>query len=147
MSPESAAVSRSDFDPFIDAIVNARLRGYLRAMKEYGESPISVKFGVEALDIPEVTGVYCSRSLGAADLLGVCYDRGVRVPDRLSIVAQGNDREKKVVRPRLTTIDVRAKEMGVHAARTVLDIIDGKRPENVVLEPELIVQESTRAVA
>jgi DNA-binding LacI/PurR family transcriptional regulator len=80
------------------------------------------------------------------DLLGACQDHGIDVPARLSIVGQGNDREKNVVRPRLTTIDTHIQDVGRQAARMALDLIDGKPPESIVVEPELIVQESTAAV-
>ena len=128
-------------------IVDARLRGHLRALKEYDLRFVSVSTPEQLFGLPEpVTAVYCSQYAGGADLLGACWDRGVRVPDDLSIVGQHDSREKQVVRPRVTTVDVREHEVGARAAQMCLDLIDGKQVENAVLEPRLIVRETTRAM-
>jgi LacI family transcriptional regulator len=128
-------------------IVDARFRGYLRAMQEHDLPYISAEPVEAVLDLlKEVTGVYCGRVLGTLNLLGACYDRGVRVPEDLSIVGQDEDREKSEVRPRMTTVDVHERDVGARAARMVLDLIAGKAPESAVVQPKLIVRESTRAV-
>jgi LacI family transcriptional regulator len=125
-----------------------RFRGYLRAMDEFGADPIAVEDAREVVDLlPQgVTAAYCSRSWGAADLLGVCLDRGIRVPEALAIIGQDDAREKSVVRPRISTVNMRTQEVGRLAARMALEVIEGKTPESVVLEPELIVRESTQAL-
>ena len=128
-------------------ILDARFRGYLRAMKEYHRPYISVMWAEDVLDLPErVTAVYCGRAVWATDLLNMCWDRGLRVPDDLSIVGQDDDREKQVVRPPLTTVDVRAEEVGRGAAQIVLGLIEGKKVKSVVLEPGLVVRKSTRSL-
>lgn len=128
-----------------DRILGTRAKGYERAMLESGLLP-RMLFGEEdALDVPgDVTAIYCSRFRGAANLVGRCIDQGVRVPDDLSIVGTGNDREKWVVRPTITTIDMQAEEMGKQAAEMVLNLMDGKSVENVILEPKLILRDSVQ---
>ena len=122
----------------------ARYRGYIRAVEEAGAERVVVVKGVDLLDSRhEVTGVYCALSYDGPDLLCECIDRGMRVPDDLSIVGQDDAREKQIVRPALTTVNMRSKEMGKMAAQTVISKIEGKNADNVMLEPELVLREST----
>ena len=126
-------------------IVDARFQGYLEAMVEYDQPYVSVERAEDVLGLPgNVTAAYCGRALWAVDLLGACFDKGVRVPDDLSIVGQDDNREKAAARPPLTAVHVREREVGRQAAEMVLEAIDGKKPGSVILEPELVVRESTR---
>jgi len=87
--------------------------------------------------------VYCAQTDGAAELLNVCYERGIGVPNDLSIVGQHDTPEKLLLRPHITTVGVRALEMGHRAAEMVLRLIDREKPNSIVLKPELIVRAST----
>lgn len=128
-------------------ILDAREAGYEKAMIGAGLE-LLVRRGREIeLDIePNVTAVYCCRYHGAVDLLSRCFDLGLRVPDDLSIVGTADEREKQVSRPTLTTVDIRAKEMGRLVAEKVLDLIDGKSVESVVLKPKLIERNSVKEI-
>jgi LacI family transcriptional regulator len=122
----------------------ARYRGYMRAVEEAGAERVVVAKGADLLDSRnEATGVYCALSYDGPDLLCECIDRGMRVPDDLSIVGQDDAREKQIVRPALTTVNMRSEEMGRVAAQTVISKIEGKNADNVMLEPELVLREST----
>jgi DNA-binding LacI/PurR family transcriptional regulator len=126
-------------------LVDARYRGFCFALGEAGiipDSEESVEGFLGMTDRP--TGAYCGRALWALDLLSACVDDGVRVPEDLSIVGHDNDREKSAVRPRISTIDVKPNEVGAEAARMLMALIDGKSPEDAVIQPELIVRDSTR---
>ncbi|MFT5369173.1 MAG: DNA-binding LacI/PurR family transcriptional regulator [Candidatus Latescibacterota bacterium] len=132
-------------DPVL--ILDARVAGYEKAMVEAGLSPL-VAFAKESeLDIePGVTAIYCCRVNGATDLLGRCIDMGVNVPQDLSIIGIADDREKQVARPKMSTVDIRARDMGVLAAEMVMDLIDGKSVKSVVLDPRLIKRDSVRTM-
>lgn len=133
--------------PGKDPILATRTEGYVKAMAEHGLQPAVQRGPEEKLEFDKnVTAVFCCRYRAAADFSGACIDRGIRVPDDLSIVGLADDREKVLVRPKLTTVDLRAYEMGRMTAQMVLDAVDGRQPENVVLQPELVVRDSTRAL-
>ena len=66
------------------------------------------------------------------------------MPEALAIVGQDDAREKSVVRPRISTVNMRTQEVGQLAARMALEVIEGETPESVELEPELIIRESTQ---
>ena len=131
--------------PGPDPILKARYEGYVKVMREYELRPLMVRNYEKMLDdLKDVTAVYCTQYRGAADLLGSCVDRGILVPDDLSVVGIADDREKLVVRPKLTTVDIQAYEMGVSAAQMVLDLMEGRKPKSRILEPKLIVRDSAR---
>jgi LacI family transcriptional regulator len=133
-------------DPTAPRNMVGRYRGYLRAIEERDVEPIVVTKGADVLDSrTDVTGVYCALSFDGPDLLAECLDRGMRVPDDLSIVGQDDAREKQVIRPALTTIDMRSEEMGKTAARAVISKIEGREVQDVLLVPELIVRDTTEA--
>ena len=126
-------------------ILDARFQGYLRAMAEYDQPYISVERAEDVLDLPEkVTGAYCGRAQWATDLMCACWDRGVRVPDDLSVVGQDDNREREIMRPGVTSVDVRAREVGRRAAHMALSLTEGKKPGNTTLQPRLVVRGSTR---
>ena len=128
-----------------DRILKARFQGYDRAMREAGLSPVVFWGEEDTLEIPDhITAIYCCRFRGATNLLGRCIDLGIRVPEKVSIVGMGDDREKTIVRPKVTTLDVRAYEMGVLAAEMVLNLIDGKSVTSKTLAPKLIERDSVR---
>ena len=124
-----------------------RFRGYMRAIEEAGLPPVVVAHGKDLLDSRnKVTGVYCALSFDGPDLLAECIDRGMKIPEDLSVVGQDDAREKSVMRPALTTVDMRSEEMGKVAARAVIGKVNGQAVEDVLLEPELIVRDSTAEV-
>lgn len=126
----------------------ARYQGFVRATGDAGVTPRSAhdENEIESLLSDGLTGVYCSRSYGAADLLAFCSDRGIGVPHDLSIVGQDDAREKRVSRPRITTVDLRAREVGEYAGRMALMSIEGRPPESHNVAPRLIVRDSAVAV-
>ncbi len=128
-----------------DRILAARYEGYSDAMEEFALRPTMVIRDNESplVVLKDITAAFCLRYQGAADLLGACLDEGIRVPDDLSIVGMADEREKTAVRPKLTTVDIRASEMGILAAQMILDLTEGKPVESSVLQPNLIIRDST----
>jgi LacI family transcriptional regulator len=81
---------------------------------------------------------------GAADEL---RERGIAVPDRVSIVGFDNwEIVAEATRPSLTTIDMNLKDLGREAARRLIDMIDGKRVRGVKRLPcSIVVRDSCGA--
>ena len=135
-------------DPDAPSNMVARYRGYRRTVQEAGIEEIVVRRGEDLLQsgLP-ATGVYCALSYDGPDLLAACHDRGIRVPDDLSIVGQDESREKEIVRPAMTTVNMHSGELGKAAARAVVTLVDGGEVENVLLSPELEIRDSTTSAA
>jgi LacI family transcriptional regulator len=83
-------------------------------------------------------------ALGAALAL---YRRGKRVPDDMSLVGFDDIAGSLYAVPPLTTVHNPIQEIGELAARAMLALLTGERPQVGVPPPRLVVRESTRAVA
>jgi len=136
-----------------------RRNGYLTALQQAGLSPVeswisdcqpSVEGGYKAtrdmlaLD-PQLTGLFCFNDLVAVGALQACEELGRRVPEDLAIVGHDDIPLAALVSPALTTCRVPRYELGAIAVNTLFerfqDCPDGCRQD--VLEPELIIREST----
>jgi len=92
------------------------------------------------------TAVHTTNDLLALGVLQRSRELGVRLPEELSVVGFDNVLFGGLALVPLTTIDSRIQEIGARATRIVLDRIDGRaggEPTQVVLEPSLVVREST----
>ncbi|PSH63398.1 LacI family transcriptional regulator [Phyllobacterium brassicacearum] len=115
-----------------------------------GAPPISMREGAVAMaallkDHPDTEAVICVSDLSAFGALTECQRRNIAVPQQIAIGGFGNYEIGNIAVPTLTTIDVRAREIGEIAAALILDLLDGK--ENVTqraIEPTLLVRESSR---
>lgn len=82
--------------------------------------------------------------------LGVLHGlsvRGTRVPEDVSIVGFDDLPEARHFRPALTTVRQDFETLGLRAVESLISAIEGGRPATrTVIEPELVVRESTAAV-
>jgi len=75
--------------------------------------------------------------------LSALTDRGIRVPQDISVVGFDDTMEAGFSIPPLTTISQRLEEQGRRAASLVLDALDGRPiPHHVVLDTALVVRRS-----
>jgi LacI family transcriptional regulator len=78
--------------------------------------------------------------------MNYALDHGVRIPQDLAVVGCGNLHYDDSLRVPLSSIDQHSRRIGEEAARIALRILNSKappKPETVVMQPELIVREST----
>ena len=92
------------------------------------------------------TAILFDNDVMALAALNVAQEMGVSVPAELSIVAGDDSQLCVLVRPALTALSRDIQAYGVHTARVLLDMIDGRTPES---QPEdaarLVVRASTAA--
>ena len=91
---------------------------------------------------PDTEAVICVSDLSAFGALTECQRRGLRVPEDISIGGFGAYEIGSICVPTLTTIDAHARDIGRKTGSLLLDILDGR--QDVLIEPQLIVRESTR---
>ncbi len=76
-----------------------------------------------------------------------CEEHGVQIPDDVALIGFSNNPNTTLVRPRLTTVDQPAFEIGRRAAQLLLQKFnqsaDDESTEAIVLPTELIVRESS----
>ncbi len=89
------------------------------------------------------TAVVCYNDLTALGVLAAAAEAGVAVPQQLSVVGIDNLPFGNLSVPRLTTVDQGVNELGRQAARLILDALNGREVADVVLQPRLVVREST----
>lgn len=91
------------------------------------------------------TAVFCFNDEMAMGVLHTTRRRNVRVPDNLSIIGIDDIHHARFWDPPLTTVSMPMREMGEHAVRLVLGMLqNGTRPaERVILPHTLIVRAST----
>lgn len=97
------------------------------------------------LNTPEPpTAVFCANDVQAIGALSLCRERGLSVPDDISIIGFDDLPATSYTRPKLTTVRVPAHDMGRRAAEILIASIERDIPvQSVELQTELIVRETT----
>ncbi|MBL8927696.1 MAG: LacI family DNA-binding transcriptional regulator [Pseudonocardia sp.] len=113
-----------------------------------GPFPARFSSGVRAADLVLAAGVTAVVAFNddiAAGLLNRFADRGVRVPDHVSVVGHDDTALAEMVTPRLTTVHIPAGAAGVTAAQMLITQLRGDNgaPRRSELSSELIVRGST----
>lgn len=94
------------------------------------------------------TAFMCCSDYYAVLLMNYFMDRGIRIPEDLSITGFDNNLMSRVVRPALTTVGQDVTKKGRLAVEYLLKMIDGIEPTewDVKLPTELVIRDSVRAV-
>jgi LacI family transcriptional regulator len=95
------------------------------------------------LSIPP-TAIFASNDVMAMGVMDAVRDRGLRVPDDVSIVGFDDIPQASLVRPALTTVRQPLEKMGRVAAQMLLDLLQqpDKEVERIELPTELVVRDS-----
>jgi LacI family transcriptional regulator len=93
----------------------------------------------------DFTAVVCYNDESAIGAIRAFMDHGLRVPQDISVVGFDDIQSAAFHNPSLTTIRQPLNQMGVVAARILLQRIRGQAtfPDSVPILPELVVREST----
>jgi LacI family transcriptional regulator len=142
-----------------------RLEGYKRALTQAGlkilddyiiaERKVDVdsrRHGAEAMGQllsrkPRPDGVFCFNDPLALGAMTRALDEGLRIPEDLAIIGCGNLHYDDALRVPLSSVDQQSRRMGEEAARITLGILNSKtvrKPEKVLLEPQLVARASTQ---
>jgi DNA-binding LacI/PurR family transcriptional regulator len=137
-----------------------RTRGFVRALQsaEHPVQPIVLhgKFNFDGgteltrklLDKhPDVTAIFAANDVMAFGVVQAVLDRGLRIPEDLSLIGFDNLEFSNIVHPPLTTIHQPKYEMGAAAVDILLRLArekDKQIPEHRRLGVELIARQSCR---
>lgn len=88
---------------------------------------------------------------GTAGLLtGAFANRGIRVPQDVALIGHGNEVMVHFTYPRLTTVDIRTRQVMEHTVRTLAALIndddgddDDSHVKSEIITPTLLIREST----
>lgn len=94
---------------------------------------------------PLPTAIFASSDLMAIGAIHAINEAGLRVPDDISIVGVDNIEQAEFTVPPLTTILQPLDRIGEQGVRLLLELVDGRQPENihVVVEPMILARTST----
>lgn len=93
------------------------------------------------------TALICGTDIQAVGAIGECRDRGIGVPDDLSITGSDDIELASLVQPRLTTVHVPTADIGRLSALRIVDLIEGRVPATEpALPTELIERESLKTL-
>ncbi|WBB67759.1 LacI family DNA-binding transcriptional regulator [Micromonospora sp. WMMD812] len=93
----------------------------------------------------DVTAVFCANDHQALGLLRALHQRGVRVPEDVSVVGFDDIPEAEYFTPPLTTVRQDFDEVGRRCVAALLDLLDGpaEGPRPSPVEPTLVVRASS----
>ncbi|TWH93589.1 LacI family DNA-binding transcriptional regulator [Bradyrhizobium daqingense] len=132
----------------MDPRVQRRLDGYVSAMKDAGlfdqrlvvttSTPTSVTLGgalfTDLLAREPLDAVFCANDDLALGVLFECRRREIAVPEQIAIVGFNDLEFMASAVPTLTSVRTNRYEMGNTAATMLIEAIDGRRPEQPVLD-------------
>ena len=91
-----------------------------------------------------ITALYCEDDIMALTVYKRLQERGVKIPEQIAIIGHDGLDMIKMVHPQITTIEQPRYEMGKLAAQLLIEQIEqGATPKHVVLQPRLLVGETT----
>ena len=90
-----------------------------------------------------VSAIVCADDLLAFGVLRALGERGIEVPGRLSVAAFNDTAYAAIVTPSLTSVDLRARELGRGTAVLLRELLDGASPSWAEVAPRLVAREST----
>lgn len=148
-------------------IYQDRLKGYLDAMKHH-HLPVDESLIMESdlIDDTEIIleagkkmtnhllmtnkppdGIFSSSDFAALGAIQALKSKSIYIPEEVSISGYSNDFSSSIIDPGLTSVDQHTKKMGNKAADLFLDQvnsrIDGYQYQQVVIEPTLVIRESS----
>ncbi|HLH35102.1 MAG TPA: LacI family DNA-binding transcriptional regulator [Alloacidobacterium sp.] len=98
----------------------------------------------------DFTAIFCFNDISAIGVIRAIYDAGLSVPGDISVIGFDDIMSAAYHKPSLTTVRQPLREMGREGAQVLLDMISNPEkqfPEEIVIQPELIVRESTGPAA
>ncbi|WP_026652712.1 LacI family DNA-binding transcriptional regulator [Butyrivibrio proteoclasticus] len=138
-------------------ITNTRFKGFMTAFEEAGikvdksliyldvENKAKVGSILKELMNLSVDGVICMDDSLAGELISRCRDEHIMIPDDLRIASFYNSTILDSAMPSVTSLNFNDRNLGAVAAKSLLDMIDGKEVENQMLNSyEVILKESTK---
>ncbi len=146
-------------EPWMDAAID-RLKGYKQALATvdvaFDENLVrngdwlplrGYEAGLELLSLASPpTAILCGNDLMAIGVMEAAAEKGLRVPEDLSVMGYDDQELARYTHPPLSTLVLPNYEMGQKAAETLIDMaVHGKklRPMTIKVDGPLVVRSST----
>ena len=146
-----------------NSTISDRMKGYVKAHKSNGapvkkEYILKSKFGSNAgyylakellEKFPEVTAVFAYNDAIALSAYMAINQKGLKIPDDISIVGYDDIELASIVTPKLTTVSQPFYDIGKTAAELLLKRIrenTKSTPQTILLPTKLVIRDSARAL-
>jgi LacI family transcriptional regulator len=143
---------------YLGMMYEPRFMGYKQALEEQGiqvdcgiveECLFNWNSGREAAERLisrriDFTAIYAEDDKVALAAIAALAERGLKVPDDISIIGSDDLAMAAMVTPALTTVSQPKRQQGEMAARILFNYIEGRPVESLTMEPELVVRATTR---
>lgn len=134
----------------LDPALVVRIDSAAWSMK-MGQHPMAPEIGYKPMRAllertRDFTAVFCFNDIAAIGAMRALKESGLSVPDDVSVVGFDDILSAAYCTPALTTVRQPLAEMGRRGAQVLLERIadrEGKFPAEIVMQPELVVREST----
>jgi len=144
-------------------VVHERRKGFSQALADAGMSPEEGMYyapdssidafqqGYRAIHEGHVSPKNCTAVMATSDhvamgMLRACYERGIRVPDDLSIIGSENLPESQYLHVPLTTVEFPIRQIVDRVVKQLNGRLKGDHSDavKVPINPEIVVRESVR---
>jgi LacI family transcriptional regulator len=90
------------------------------------------------------TAVFACNDLMAAGVVNACASLGLKVPGDVSVIGFDNTLVSRVMRPMLTTVDLKMEQAGSRAACEIMDMIESGETKalKVIICTRLVIRDS-----
>ncbi|CSB09695.1 gluconate utilization system gnt-I transcriptional repressor [Vibrio cholerae] len=135
------------FGARLDTRTKLRMQGYDQAMQEAGlpikhvltGSHSSFSLAAQLLDeafarYPDLDGVFCTNDDIAIGTLLVAQQRGIRVPEQLSVIGYNALDIGRTITPKLTSVDSPRYAIGEKSAELLIAALKGERAEEHIVD-------------
>lgn len=139
----------SKFQAYVNALERCGLPYDPELVVDYNPTrEVSLKTGYESMRIllernTAATAVFAVNDLAAIGAMKALRERGLRVPDDISLIGCDNIELSEYVTPRLSTIEVPKEEMGRKAMQMLLRLIEGEEVKDTWITASFCEREST----
>ncbi len=127
--------------------------GYILGMEDAGLEPCVAETDGSYEDALSVMDSFLSSYrpdgvIAAVDMIAVgaeraITDRGLRLPDDISVIGIDNSPYAAIANPRLSSLDTRLSELSTACADVLLEALSGKTPlSSLVIPPRLVIRET-----
>jgi len=110
------------------------------------DEPLAMEYARAYLDRPSLpTAVLTQTDILAICIMRIARERGIRIPEDLSVIGVDGLEESAATEPPLTTVTVPRRVLGQEALELLFDVAGGhvKGPQRRVLSCQLTVRKST----
>lgn len=148
---QNVGIFQSRLEGFKAALAKNGLQIYERLIKptenlSYEEGKIQSEILLQGSPLPD--GIVCANDYTAAAALKVFRNKGFAIPHEIAIIGFSNYPISTIIEPQISTIDDSAYEMGLVAAKILIQQIEDKEMQimdyqEIIIKTKLIVRDSS----